>query len=110
MYLNASVFEKMKPKAYLVSCGSGSTIDEAALAEAVRAGKLAGAALDTFEYEPILASNPLIAAAKDGFNVLLTPHTAAGTADREAQAPDRASDYANITNLLEGKSLVYQVV
>jgi phosphoglycerate dehydrogenase-like enzyme len=110
MLLNAAVFEQMKPRAYLVSCGSGSTIDEAALAEAVRSGKLSGAALDTFEYEPILANNPLIAAAKEGFNILLSPHTAAGTADHHGQTPDRAGDYTNITNFLMDKSLVYQVV
>ena len=110
MLLNADVFAQMKPRAYLVSCGSGSTIDEAALAEAVRSGKLFGAALDTFEYEPIQANNPLIAAAKEGFNILLTPHTAAGTADHDGQTPDRAEDYTNITNFLMDRSLVYQVV
>jgi lactate dehydrogenase-like 2-hydroxyacid dehydrogenase len=110
MLLNAAVFEQMKPRAILVSCGSGSTIDEAALADAVRSGKLLGAALDTFEYEPIRADNPLIAAAKDGCNLVLTPHTAAGTADHEGQVPNRSGDYANIVNFLAGKPLNYQVV
>jgi phosphoglycerate dehydrogenase-like enzyme len=110
MLLNASVFEQMKPRAYFVSCGSGSTIDEAALAEAVRSGKLAGAALDTFEYEPILADNPLIAAAKEGYNILLTPHTAAGTVDHDGGTPNRAGDYVNITNYLAGRPLEHQVV
>jgi phosphoglycerate dehydrogenase-like enzyme len=109
MLLTATVFEQMKTGAFLVSCGSGSIIDETALAEAVRAGKLAGAALDTFEYEPIRVENPLIAAAKDGFNILLTPHTAAGTADHEGQIPDRSGDYVNILNLLAEKLLVNQV-
>jgi phosphoglycerate dehydrogenase-like enzyme len=107
--INAAVFEQMKTGSILVSCGSGSTIDEAALAEAVRAGKLMGAALDTFEYEPIRANNPLIAAAKEGFNILLTPHTAAGTADHEGQIPDRSGDYVNIKNYLAGKPMAYQV-
>ena len=110
MLLNANVFEQMKPCSFLVSCGSGSTIDETALAEAVRSGKLAGVALDTFEYEPLMANHPLITAAKEGFNVLLTPHTAAGTADHDGQIPDRAGDYLNIINFLAGKPLVYQVV
>lgn len=110
MLLNAGVFEKMKTGANLVSCGSGSTINEAALAEAVRSGKLAGAALDTFEYEPIRAENPLIAAAKEGYNLLLTPHTAAGTADHVGQTPDRSGDYRNINNFLTGKTLEYRVV
>jgi phosphoglycerate dehydrogenase-like enzyme len=110
MLLNAGVFEKLKTGAYLVSCGSGSTIDEAALTSTIRAGKLAGAALDTFEYEPIRADNPLIAAAKEGFNILLTPHTAAGTADHEGQIPDRSEDYLNISRFLNNEPLVYQIV
>jgi len=110
MLLNAGVFEQMKPGACFVSCGSGSTIDEGALAEAVRSGKLAGAALDTFEYEPIRADNPLIAVAKEGFNVLLTPHTAAGTADHKSSTPNRTGDYVNISNYLAGKPLKCQVV
>ena len=110
LLINAAVFEQMKLGAILVSCGSGSTIDEAALAETVRSGKLVGAALDTFEYEPIRADNPLIAAAQDGFNVLLTPHTAAGTADHEGQVPNRASDYLNINHFLAGEPLEYRVI
>lgn len=110
MLLNATVFEQMKPRSYFVSCGSGSTIDEVALAEVVRSGKLAGAALDTFEYEPIRADNPLIAAAKEGFNVILTPHTAAGTANHDSQTPGRGGDYLNIAHFLDDESLVYQVV
>ena len=109
MLINAAVIAQMKSGAYLVSCGSGSTIDESALADAVRSGKLAGAALDTFEYEPIRADNPLIAAAKDGFNILLTPHTAAGTADHKGQIPNRSGDYRNIAHFLAGKPLEYQV-
>ena len=110
MLINATVFEQMKPRSYFVSCGSGSTIDEAALAKAVRFGKLSGAALDTFEYEPIRADNPLISAAQDGFNVLLTPHTAAGTADHQGKIPDRREDYLNITRFLANEPLEYQIV
>ncbi len=110
MLLNTAVFDQMKSHAILVSCGSGSTIDEAALADAIRAGKLAGAALDTFEYEPIRADNPLIATAKAGFNIVLTPHTAAGTADHEGQVPNRAGDYQNINLFLADEALEYRVV
>ena len=100
----------MKTGAFLVSCGSGSVIEEGALVQAIRSGKLAGTALDTFEYEPIRADNPLITAAQDGFNVLLTPHTAAGTADHQGQIPDRRGDYLNITRFLANEPLVYQIV
>ena len=110
MLLNASVFHQMKTGACLVSCGSGSTIDEAALAEALRSKKLAGAALDTFEYEPIKGDNPLIDAAKEGHNVLLTPHIAAGSADQQNQRHDRASDYSNIIRYLNDNPLEHRVI
>jgi phosphoglycerate dehydrogenase-like enzyme len=107
LMINAAYLAKMKDGAYLVSCGSGSVIDEAALAEAIQSGKLSGAALDTFEWEPIQADNPLIALAKANYNVLLTPHIAAGA--RAAAARERYGDYTNITNHIEGKPLTYRV-
>jgi lactate dehydrogenase-like 2-hydroxyacid dehydrogenase len=110
MLLNASIFRQMKTGACLVSCGSGSTIDEAALAEAIRSKKLAGAALDTFEHEPIQADNPMIRAVKDGYNILLTPHIAAGSADQQDQRHDRARDYSNIIRYLNGYPLEHRVV
>jgi phosphoglycerate dehydrogenase-like enzyme len=107
--LNAGTFSRMKTGAFLVSCGSGSVIDEVALTQAIQSGKLAGAALDTFEWEPIQADNPLIALAKQGFNVLLTPHTAAGTRQTDQPIPGRAQDYTNIQNYLVGQPLLYRV-
>lgn len=108
--INAGVLARMKPTAFLVSCGSGSVIDEAALADAIRAGRLAGAALDTFEWEPIRPDNPLLPLARDPrFNVLLTPHTAAG-AGEEPPGRARARDYDNLLRLLRGQPLLYRVV
>ena len=75
MLLNATVFEQMKIGAILVSCGSGSTIDETALAAAVRSGRLAGAALDVLSSEPPASDNPLLQAK----NCLITPHIAWAT-------------------------------
>ncbi len=106
--LNAAYFTKMKDTAYLVSCGSGSVIDEVALAQAIKSGHLAGAALDTFEWEPLKADNPLIALAKEGYNLLLTPHTAAGTL--AATTAERLSDYTNIINHIKGDPLQYRIV
>ncbi len=106
--INAGYFAKMKDGAGLVSCGSGSVIAEDALAEAIKSGKLGGAALDTFECEPIKANNPLIALAKQNYNVLLTPHIAAG--DSATAAKERLKDYTNIINHIEGKALQYQLV
>jgi phosphoglycerate dehydrogenase-like enzyme len=109
-FLSRREFEQMRDGAFLVSCGSGSTIDEAALASVIRGGKLGGAALDTFEWEPLQADNPLITAVKEGYNILLTPHTAAGTGDSKASSASRAQDYSNIIRHITGEPLHYRVV
>ncbi len=106
--LNATIFAQMKSGAYLVSVGSGSVIDESALANALESGTLAGVALDTYEYEPIRTNQPLIALANRGHNILLTPHTAAGNND--ANINERAEIYANITRHLHGDPLLNRVV
>lgn len=62
----------MKPGAYLVNLARGGIVDEDALAEALRAGKLAGVASDVFAEEPLSASSPLW----DAPNAILTPHVA----------------------------------
>lgn len=106
--INADFIAKMKDGAALVSCGSGSVIDEAALTAAVQSGKLNGAALDTFEWEPLKADNPLIALAQQGYNVLLTPHIAAGATAAAAQ--ERLGDFANLLSHIQGQPLKYRVV
>ncbi|MCO6449601.1 MAG: hypothetical protein J5I90_02320 [Caldilineales bacterium] len=107
LLVDRSSFERMKPGAFLVSCGSGSVLNEADLAEAVQSGKLDGVALDTFEWEPIRPDNPLIPLAQSGFNVLLTPHVAAGAS--AAAASERMADFTNIVNHVEDKPLKYRV-
>ena len=56
--------------AYVINVGRGTAIDQSALVEALNAGKLAGAALDVFEKEPIPAGDPVW----DAKNLLITPH------------------------------------
>ena len=65
----------MKPESYLINVGRGPLIDEAALIEVLRQRKIAGAALDVFEKEPLPADSPFW----DLEDVLITPHTAGMT-------------------------------
>lgn len=99
--IGEAVFARMQPGSYLVNCGSGSVIDESALAAALRSGHLAGAALDTFEWEPIRPDNPLLPLARDPQqNVVLTPHTAF-----LGGVGSRSEEFANIRRLLAGEPL-----
>jgi phosphoglycerate dehydrogenase-like enzyme len=73
--INAARLAAMKRDAYLINVSRGPLVDEAALVEALRSGRIAGAALDVFEPEPLPADSPLW----DVENLLITPHTAAVT-------------------------------
>jgi glyoxylate/hydroxypyruvate/2-ketogluconate reductase len=77
----------MRPSAYLINIARGGLIDEAALAEAIRQRKLAGAALDVFEGEP--AIHPGL---KGLPNVLLTPHIAGATEGTQYGLASMAAD------------------
>lgn len=68
--MNAEAFHHLKPGAVLIDVSRGGIIRQAALIEALQSGKLAGAALDVFETEPLPPDNPLWGMA----NVILTPH------------------------------------
>jgi D-3-phosphoglycerate dehydrogenase len=68
--MNADAFAKMKPTAYYLNVGRGPIHDEAALAEALAAGRIAGAGLDVTEQEPIEPDSPLLGMD----NTIITPH------------------------------------
>jgi phosphoglycerate dehydrogenase-like enzyme len=72
--LDARRLALLRPAAWLVNVGRGSTVDEDALADALHAGGLAGAALDVTQTEPLPVDSPLW----DLANVILTPHAAGG--------------------------------
>lgn len=69
----------MKKSAFLINMGRGGLVDEAALADALRDGVIAGAGLDTFEVEPLPADSPLWGMR----NVMITPHITPQLPDRE---------------------------
>ena len=71
----------MKSNAVFINVSRGELNDEAALARAVTQGWIGGAGVDVFSSEPVGADNPLVAAARDGANVVLTPHIAGATND-----------------------------
>jgi phosphoglycerate dehydrogenase-like enzyme len=69
--MDAGRLSVMKPDAYLINVGRGEQVDEEALIEALRARRIAGAALDVFQREPLPADSPLWSVE----NLLITPHT-----------------------------------
>lgn len=73
--VNRQTLAMMKPSAFLINTGRGGLVDEAALAEALNAGRLAGAGLDVLSSEPPAADNPLLTAD----NCCITPHIAWAT-------------------------------
>jgi len=74
-------FRLMKSYAVFVNVSRGELADERALAKAVIQGWIGGAGVDVFTTEPIAQDNPLLVAARDGANVVLTPHMAGATND-----------------------------
>ncbi len=91
--INASALKLMSAGAVLINAARGPIIDEQALVAALKAGQIAGAALDVYEKEPVLPDSPLLTMS----NVMLAPHNA----NSSPTAWERV--HANtIRNLLEG--------
>ncbi len=90
--IDAEAIAKMKTGVRIVNCARGGLIDEPALANAIRSGRVAGAALDVFETEPAI-ENPLFAMP----NVVCTPHLGAATSEAQenvaVQLAEQMSDY-----------------
>jgi len=100
--IGARELELTKPQAILVNTARGPVVDEAALVEALRAGKIAGAGLDVYEHEPELAPGLI-----ELDNVVLAPHTASAT--REARTAMSRLAAENVIAALEGRPLPSEV-
>ena len=105
--ISAEAIPKMKPGVRIINCARGGLVDEAALYEALKAGKVAGAALDVFLEEPA-QNNPLFELP----NVICTPHLGASTTEAQEnvalQVAEQISAYlmtGEITNALNFPSI-----
>ena len=99
--INAKRLRLMKPTAILVNTSRGQTVDEAALIEALGENRIAGAALDVFEKEPVGKDNPLLRLR----NVTLLPHIGSATRETRGKMSELAAQ--NLLNVLMGKAPVH---
>jgi len=100
--VNEEMISKMKPTAYLINCSRGGTVDEKALYDALKNGKIAGAGLDVFEQEPP-ENSPLLQLD----NVMLTPHIGANTKEGQIRAGTVCAE--QIIKVLAGKEADFWV-
>lgn len=98
--IGAREIAALRPATVLVNVARGSVVDEDALIEALRAGRLAGAALDVFDTEPLPPASPLW----DLPNVIVSPHSASTIADEDARLVDLFID--NLDRYLAGRPLL----
>ena len=87
----------MKATGYFINVARGPIVDEVALIEALSAGRIAGAALDVFEQEPVAPDNPLLSME----NVIVTPHSLCWT--DECFHNMAATGLASIVDALNGR-------
>lgn len=97
--MNAGAFARMRRGSFLVNTARGELVDEAALADALARGQLAGAALDTFQKEPPPTDHPLLGRPE----VLVTPHTAWLTRDSWRRTLEFG--FGNVARLRAGEPL-----
>jgi phosphoglycerate dehydrogenase-like enzyme len=97
--INAETLALMKPSAYLINVARGELVDEAALAEALKSGRIAGAGIDVFVEEPVRPENPLLAVGSD--KLLLAPHVAGVTDEAARRIISMAT--SNVARVLKGE-------
>jgi len=95
-FIDSEKLKKMKESAYLVNTARGALVDEAALAEALREKRIAGAGIDVYSVEPTSRDNPLFALD----NIICTPHLAGWTNECLARETQCTSD--SVIQILKG--------
>lgn len=100
--IGADALSKMKPSAFLINTARGPLVDEQALVDALRAGQIAGAGLDVFEFEPAVNEGLL-----DLDNVVLIPHL--GSATNETRGAMATLAAKNVAAVLAGSPSVTPV-
>ncbi len=101
--INAAALDRMKPNARIINCARGGIIDEVALAAALKERKIAGAALDVYEQEP-LGESPLRSLGKE---MVMTPHLGASTEEAQVNvAIDVAEQIRDVLLGLPARSAV----
>jgi phosphoglycerate dehydrogenase-like enzyme len=98
--LDAAALARMKSDAYLIVVSRGGIVDEDALADALEAGKLAGAGLDVTEVEPLSAESRLWEAP----NTVITPHTAGDSSEKERRCVEILRE--NLIRFAHGETLM----
>jgi glyoxylate reductase len=101
--IDEQALRRMKPTAYLVNTARGPVVDTDALVAALHAGKIAGAALDVTDPEPLPADHPLL----DAPNLLVLPHLGSATHATRERMADMAVD--NLLAGLRGERMPHQV-
>ena len=101
--IGRDAFDVMKPGAILVNVGRGGVVDEGALVEALRTGRVSGAAFDVFATEPLPPDSPLWGLP----NVIVSPHTAALSANENERIV--ALFRENLRRYLDGAELLNRV-
>ncbi|MFI6906947.1 phosphoglycerate dehydrogenase [Nonomuraea sp. NPDC050394] len=101
--IDAAALATMKPTAYLINTARGGVIDEDALADALERGKLAGAALDVVEVEPLPAASRL----REHDNVIVTAHVGAATTESRARSGRMAAQA--VIDVLNGRAPAFTV-
>lgn len=99
--INKQSLSLMKPTAFLINTARGALIDEAAVIAALREKRIAAAALDVITQEPPPADHPIIQAAKEIENLIVTPHTAWSAREARARLLDEVA--ANIAAFFAGE-------